>query len=95
MGASSGLGPSRRGRVGRVFRWQPENERQVWLYALWSGVSIGAVCSLTTYLLGGPFSRWWATEGLIPAGVFVIVFGLGQRYQLHKRQDARARAGVG
>jgi hypothetical protein len=92
MGVSSRFGPSRRGRVARVLLWQPENERQVWLYALWYGVITGAAYGLTTYLVHGPASHWWAIGSLIFASVGVVVSGLVQRYRLRNRQDARARA---
>jgi len=90
VGASSRFGPSRRGRLARVLRWQPQKQRQVWLYALSYGVIIGAAYGLMTYLMHG---HWVAVGGLIVASIGVLISGLGQRYQLRNRQKARARAG--
>jgi hypothetical protein len=75
----------RRNRAARVLRWQPANELQVWLVAIWSGVSCGAVYSLVTYLLHGPASHWWPLDGSIFAVVITVMFGFGQRYRLRRR----------
>jgi hypothetical protein len=82
----------RRRRVARVLRWQPENQLQVWLFAIWSGVSLGTIYSLVTYLLHGPSSRWWPADGLTFAGGITVMFGLGQRYRLRRRQDSQIAA---
>jgi hypothetical protein len=73
-------------RIVRVLRWQPENERQVWQFAIVSGVSSGAVqATVTYYLLRG---HWRPLSSLTFALVFTFVFGIGQLNRLRKRQDA-------
>lgn len=75
----------RRKRAARVLRWQPANELQVGLFAIWSGVSCGAIYSLVTYLMHGPASPWWPLDGSIFAVVITVMHGLGQRYRLRRR----------
>jgi hypothetical protein len=82
----------RRRSVARVLRWQPESQLQVWLFAIWSGLSLGAIYSLVTYLVHGPASHSWPVDGLAFAGGITVTFGLGQCYRLRRRRDTQMAA---
>lgn len=87
------IAPEGSAKVCRLRAWeaqqQPENCRQVWLFATVSGVSVGAVqATVSHYLLHG---HWSPIASLPSAIVYTFVFGLGRLVRLRKRQDARWR----
>jgi hypothetical protein len=87
MSGSGRTGARRRGRIIRVLRWQPKNEPQVWLTAIWSGGSGGVLFAIVAHMVSG---HWWPVGGLTFAFVYTPVVGLGLRYRMRERQDARA-----
>jgi hypothetical protein len=74
-------------RIACILRWQPENQRQAWLFAVVSGLAGGCAYGLLSGLYEGPIRG--LIYGLVFAGVYAVLTNVRYQRRLRRRQKAR------